>query len=165
MKFFETYTSLAKDRRLLSAMEEQGTSFSQYMLSIAESDATTIHAPYRWTIRQVFAHIVDTERVFGARALHCLRCDDKVLPGFDQTEYASVELQAKRSVDVLARDFTLLRESHMLLLRSVPDSAWSQSCEASGVIWTLDDIARSMLGHVRYHEKIVNQRLANTDYG
>jgi len=162
MKFFQTYTSLAEDPELLDSMEQQGRSLSQFMLGIAEPEIETIHPPYSWTVRQVYAHIVDTERVFGFRAMHCLRSDDSPLPSFDHSECATAELNAQRSIDVLARDFMLQRESHVLLLRSASADAWSQTCQASGIVWTLDDIARSMLGHVRYHQAIIEQRLSNT---
>src|SRR5690349_1541771 len=42
------------------------------------------YAPGKWTIRQIWQHIIDVERILCYRALRYARQDETVLHGFDE---------------------------------------------------------------------------------
>ena len=62
------------------------------LASVPDSEVCVCHPPYTWTIKQVVGHLIDSERVFGYRALRFARGDATPLPGFDENAYANAPL-------------------------------------------------------------------------
>ena len=85
--YYEQYIKLVPEDDILSAMKAAGSPLA-FLAGIPEIAATVCHPPYTWTIKQVVGHLIDSERVFGYRALRFARGDSTPLPGFDENTYA-----------------------------------------------------------------------------
>lgn len=158
--FFRRYTQLVTETDLAGAMRTQLEEMRRLLGALTEERANRVDAPYTWSIKQVLQHVIDAERVFGYRALRFSRADPTPLPGFDENAYAgAVEVQA-RPLSTLLEEFDWLRRSHVLLFEHLAEKAWSRKGTASGLEWTVDDLARAIIGHARHHLRIVEQRLS-----
>ena len=69
---------------ILSTLQSQLDETLPFLRGIAEEKSLYRYAPEKWSIRQMWGHVNDTERVFLMRALWFARKFDTPLPSFDQ---------------------------------------------------------------------------------
>ncbi|MCB0812844.1 MAG: DinB family protein, partial [Flavobacteriales bacterium] len=78
------YVAKAEGNDLLHALQKASDTLWDTVYRIPTGMAGHRYAPDKWTIRELFQHLVDTERVFQYRALSFARGDTTPLPGFDE---------------------------------------------------------------------------------
>jgi hypothetical protein len=161
VKFFERYTVLVHESDLIGALGSQIDEVRTLLGTVTDARASQLDLPYTWTIKQVVQHIIDAERVFGYRALRFSRADATPLPGFDENAYASAIDVSGRSAADLVEEFESLRRSHVLLFKNLAPDAWAQKGTASGIEWSVMDLAKAVVGHARHHLQIVEKRLSS----
>ena len=144
---------------VLSALHEQVGEAKEVLAAIPATEEDAIHAPYSWTVKQVWAHCLDTERVFGYRALRFAVGDATELPGFDQDLFADQTSLIRVPLADLVDEWVALRHSHVGLFRRLDEDARMRSGLADGKRMSVRAIAFIMVGHVRHHLDILQKRL------
>lgn len=139
-------------------LEHQASEMALLLDGIADDRSLSRYAPDKWTIRQVVAHISDTERLFAFRAFWFARGFDSPLPSFDEgiaMAHAGADERSWRShVD----EFATVRAATTVLFRSLPADAWSRRGMASGNPFTVRALAWLAAGHVAHHLAILRDR-------
>jgi hypothetical protein len=125
--------------------------------SIPEGRADHRYAPDKWSIRQVFHHVIDTERVFGFRAFWFARGGGAELPSFEQDDFIK-GVPARQPLASLAAEFDHLRQSHIDFFRALEPEAWRRSGIASGNPFTVRALAAIIVGHSRHHAAVLRER-------
>ena len=69
---------------ILRTLQSQMDETLPFLRGITEEKSLFRYAPEKWSIRQMWGHVNDTERVFLMRALWFARKFDTPLPSFDQ---------------------------------------------------------------------------------
>ena len=125
---------------------------------IAPEDELFRYAPDKWSVRQTFGHLIDTERVMGYRAFCIARGEVKPLPGFDEKEYVARADSDERSVKELAHEFAAVRHANLWAIRSWTEDDWNRVGNANGKPVSARAIAYIMAGHVRHHMALLRER-------
>jgi hypothetical protein len=112
----------------------------------------------KWSIREVFGHVIDAERVFGFRAFSFGRGETAPLPSFDENDYVARSRYHERPLETLVEEFRALREAHLLMLTWQAESDWVRKGTASGNSISVRALAYIMAGHVRHHIGILRDR-------
>jgi hypothetical protein len=107
--FYAGYVGLVTEEDVLPALVAQRDEVMRLAAAVPKDRETYRYADGKWTIRGIFGHIGDGERVFGYRAFCIARGDQAAFPGFDQEEYMAVEDYATVPVAELAAEFAALR--------------------------------------------------------
>ena len=155
--FYRRYTALVPDGDLLATLQAQGAETAA-LLRAHPDVVGHAYAPGKWTVGEVVAHVVDTERIFGARALRLGRGDRTPLPGFDQDPYVAALDLAGRTLADLAGEFERLRASTVDLLASVARPALDAVGTVSGGPMTARGAGWVIAGHERHHVRILRER-------
>src|SRR5437868_4564190 len=87
--YYEKYVSLVPNGDIVSTLNSTIESTLSLLRSLTEDKASKAYAEGKWTIKQVLGHVIDSERVFGYRALCVGRNDKTPLPGFEQDDYVA----------------------------------------------------------------------------
>ena len=114
--FFQGYISLVKAESLDKARNMYSKIILKYWDSIPEEKWTYSYASKKWTLKQVFQHIIDTERILAYRALCIVRGEKQILNEFDQDKYANSGDAFFRNIEDLKIEWKLIRESNDLSL-------------------------------------------------
>lgn len=125
--------------------------------SLSTEQVDRIHAPYRWTIRQVFEHCANAERVFGYRMMRLAAGDETELPGWDENAYADSRFGLGNFVHIVT-ELGALRQANLMLLRRLVPAAWDRAAICDGQHVTVRALAWIAAGHLRHHFEIVEQR-------
>lgn len=155
--YYRRYVALVPDGDLLDTLRDQSAETAALLRSHpARGDHA--YAPGKWTVKEVVAHVIDTERVFGVRALRLGRGDATPLPGYDQDAYVAALDLSGRSLGDLASEFERLRASTLDLLASIPRPALDSVGTVSGGPMTARGAGWVVAGHERHHFQILRER-------
>lgn len=152
------YVGLVPEEDILPVMKTQSAQLLSLLQAIREDRATERHAPYTWSTKEVVGHIIDTERVFGYRALRFARGDRTPLPGFDENAYADAADFDRIALSDLADEFASLRRSHIHFFSGLTADAWSRRGIANDAEISVLAMAYILVGHVRHHQTILSKR-------
>jgi uncharacterized damage-inducible protein DinB len=156
--YYGTYIALVPETDVLAALEHQTEETLAYLRALPPSAGAKRYAPGKWTVCEVLGHMIDTERVFAGRALFFARKAPGALPGMEQNDWAALAHHAGANLHNLASEFEHARRSHILMLRHLPEEAWSARGTASGVEFTVRSLAFMLVGHERHHLKILKEQ-------
>jgi hypothetical protein len=126
--------------------------------AIPAGAADQSYASGKWTVRQVFRHVIDTERIFAYRALCIARGEQQALPSFEEGEYARAADDALSGLTDLKEEFLLVRRSTLSLYRTFPSIMLERSGTAGGGRVTVNALAYMIIGHWRHHAMLFRDR-------
>ena len=86
-----------------------------------------VRAPGKWSIRQLIAHLADTELVFACRLRQVLAEDHPVLVAFNQDAWAERLDYSRRKPKQSLESFRRLRAENFELLKDQPENAFERT--------------------------------------
>ncbi|MBC9930998.1 DinB family protein [Chitinophaga qingshengii] len=157
-EYFGRYIDQVPDVTIMEALEQSLQELQTLDKATLSAKGDYAYAPGKWTVKDVFQHIIDTERVFAFRTLLFVRNDKNTAPGFDQDLYAGNAFTAQRSLEDILQELIFVRQSTLSLFRSLPDEAllrygacWKYQMSALAMGFT-------MVGHQIHHLRILRER-------
>ena len=159
--YFENYTSLVMEKVVLSALNNQAKTLTDFFNSISDEKAMYAYAVGKWTMKEMLQHMIDTERIFSYRALAIARKETVTLPGFDENIYATNSLANRRTWAELAHEMKIVRESTILLFKSFTEEMLQNSGNFSAANGNVNTLGLIITGHFYHHVNITNERYLN----
>lgn len=149
---------LPDDGLILKHLADNFAETRRFVESIPQDRLLHRYAEDKWTIKEIFGHIVDDERIYAYRALRFARNDATELPGFDQDDYARYSEANRREVGDLLDEFDLVRRSTIALFESMDEAALLRSGVADGKRVSVRALAYHIAGHELRHRNIIRER-------
>lgn len=116
------------------------------------------YAPGKWSVREVVGHLLDTERVFQLRALWFARGATSPQPGFDENRWGEASRVGDLPMGALLEEYSVVRESSVLLFRNLDVEALERRGEANGRSFQVGALAWFLLAHEAHHLAILKDR-------
>jgi hypothetical protein len=156
--YYSRYIDRIPDGDILGVLETQREQVRAFLTGISEEISLRRYVPEKWSIRQVWSHVNDTELVFLSRAFWFARGFDSPLPSYDQ----DIAAEAARAAEVPWSDhieaFEGTRRATLAFFRTLPAQAWTRSGIASGNSFTVRALAYIIAGHVAHHRAFLEER-------
>lgn len=157
-EYYDRYIRRVPDRDVLSVLANSLEETLALLDGIPVELEEYSYAPGKWTLREVIGHLIDTERVFGYRALHFARRDPAPLPSMEQDDYALASNAGRRPLRHLAEELEAVRRSSILLFRSFGEEMLTFRGMASGVEFSVRSIPYIVVGHEIHHRSVIAER-------
>jgi hypothetical protein len=157
-EYFRLYTNQAPDGDILVTLAAQIDETLGLLRGLDEERGEFRYGEGKWSIKEVVGHLVDTERIFGCRALCFARGDAAALPGFEQDDYVANGDFAKRPLSEVVEEFRIVRASHLALFGGFSEAAWGRHGVANGVKFRTRSIPWILAGHELHHRKVLQER-------
>lgn len=121
-----------------------------------EEDFVT--APGKWSIRQIIAHLADSETVYAHRMRQVIAEENPTLVAFDQEAWARNLDYARRKPKQSLETARRVRAENYELLKDVPEAAFARTGNHTerGPI-TLLQILEGAAGHTESHARQMQQ--------
>ncbi|WP_182868755.1 DinB family protein [Stieleria mannarensis] len=129
--------------------------------SISTEQVDRVHAPYQWTIRQVFEHCANAERMFGYRIMCLADGSGPTLPNWDENVSADSRF-GLGNFSALVTELGDLRKANLGLLQRLTPRAWDAAGSVAGYHVTVRSLAWLTAGHLLHHFEIVENRCGVT---
>jgi uncharacterized damage-inducible protein DinB len=156
--YFHQYIQLVKGDHPIKALENQIIAMQAFLSEIPEEKENFRYAEGKWSIKEIIGHLIDTERIFGYRALCYARGDKTNLPGFEENDYVANANFEKRSFYNLVHEYNLVRTSHLALFKSFDANALNQIGIANGNKLSVRAIIFIIAGHELHHLKVIREK-------
>jgi len=156
--FYETYVRKILEAHPLSILQENLKQFEAAMKKLDYSKPDYAYAEGKWTVKQLLQHMIDTERIFGYRALRIARGDNTPLPGFDEVSFAANASVKHITIDELADELIKLRQGHITMFSHFSPDDLNRKGIASNSPVTVTALAYIMAGHVTHHIEILKDK-------
>lgn len=156
--YFDVYINQVADLDLSEAFQQSLSVLDSLDLEKLHAIGDRVYAPGKWTIRDLFQHITDTERIFAYRALRFSRNDQTPLPGFDENLYAEYSGANQRPLESVLAELRSVRESSIHLFNSFDQTALSRT----GVMFNNEvsvlGVGFTLIGHQIHHLRVLEER-------
>jgi len=156
--YYGRYVSLVPGSDIIAVLEEQAVQTKEMLSRISELDADMRYAPGKWSIKQLFGHVTDTERIFAYRALRISRGDQTPIEGFEQDTYVDNAPFQTCTMAGLAQEYAAVRSSTQFLFRHLADEHWSRRGTASGKEVSVRALAYMIAGHEIHHWNVLREK-------
>ncbi len=103
-------------------------------------------------------HIIETERIFGYRALRFSRFDSTSLPGFNENDYIAHLSDIEFSKEQTVREFRAIREAGISLFETMNDRMLTYMGNANGLAVSAQMLGFMIVGHTQHHIAVVQER-------
>lgn len=154
-----TYLKLVPaDLSVNEALDANRKRGAELLRAIPAEKAHTAYAPGKWTVAQLWQHLLDGERVFQYRAMCFARGEQTELPGFDHSAYADAAPAAHRSLAELGASFERLRVCTQDMFASFSDAELARRGTASGKVICAGEIGWAIAGHAEHHFRVLETK-------
>ena len=157
-EYFSKYIILVDDIELDDAFQNNINTLTGLDVDKLVLLGDKTYAPGKWTVKDIFQHMIDTERVMGYRTLRFARMDGVVPQGYDQELFVANADASHRALGPIVEEFKLLHQATGMMFRSFSD----QILQATGINWNKEMSVLSMgfliTGHVIHHMKVINEK-------
>jgi hypothetical protein len=116
--------SLAED---LERFRRGAELLATVLTGAAGEEVDFVTAPGKWSIRQILAHVADSELVGAFRMRAVIAEDNPTLTAFDQDAWTARLDYAKRKPTQSLETFRRLRAENYELLKELPESAFERA--------------------------------------
>lgn len=157
-KFFEVYIHQVEDEELILSLEKSLAVLELLELKEMEALGDWVYAPGKWTIKDIFQHMIDTERVQAYRAMRLARNDKTELPGFDEKLFASHTNLSAKTLRELLDEFILLRKANINMFESFSDEMLQRVGVCNKVEITPLALGFVLSGHQLHHFRVIRER-------
>ena len=156
-QYYHHLIGLIEGDCILKVLNEQLFWICELASSISTEQVDRIHAPYGWTIRQVFEHCANAERLHGYRIMCLADGSEPTLPDWDENASADARFGLGNFSHLVA-EFGDLRKANIRLLERISPRAWDCRGVVSGNAVNVRVLAWLLAGHLHHHFEIVEKR-------
>lgn len=154
----QSYIDLLAETDLRAALANSAAQTTQLINSIPAEKHNFQYAPGKWTIKEIIQHLIDTERIFAYRALRFSRKDATPLPSYEENHYAPNSNCNPRALADLANEYTLVRESSIVLYTYMTDEMLDFKGSASNIQYSARILGWVIAGHNLHHNRVLQER-------
>jgi hypothetical protein len=156
--YFDRYIHLVKQPNLEDALIESKHTLEKLDLGHIHQIGKQVYAPGKWTINEIFQHLIDTERVMSYRALRFARADNTRLPGFDENEFSDAAMANYRTLESIIEELIAVRQSTYLMFKSFAPEFFARIGICFDKEISVLGIGFLIVGHQIHHLDIIQQR-------
>lgn len=154
---FHPYLSKVKGDVAI-ALEKQEKEFKELMKSVNTKNLDYRYAKGKWSIKEALIHIVDTEQIFGYRALAISRGERKKLPGFNQNSYIKNGKFDHITKKQIISNFIATRKSTRAFFDSLTSEDWKKMGKVANYEVQLSAFPFLVAGHTEHHFRILKSK-------
>src|SRR5688500_7536869 len=115
--FFQGYIDQVGDD-VISELRDQLISLPEFLKTIPIEKTNYAYAEGKWTIKELFGHMIDTERIMAYRLLRFARNDSTSLAGFEENDYVKNGHFNDQDFNTMIDEFVAVRKANFYLFNS-----------------------------------------------
>jgi hypothetical protein len=160
-EWYDGYVKSVAEGNIVDLLNVQLEDIMKLAGNIQEDISFFRYEPDKWSIKEIFGHLNDAERILSTRALRFIRKDKTDIPQYDHNEYVAAANFDRITLKKLAEEFKYIRSATRALFAGVNGDDWMLTGTAGGKSFTVRAMAYIIFGHANHHITILNERYLN----
>jgi hypothetical protein len=156
--YFDKYINRIADLELFEAFNQSQTELETVDLAHFNQVGDAVYAEGKWTIKDIFQHLIDAEHILSYRALRIGRNDKSLYTGFDQALLAANVSTQNRRLEVIVDELKLLRQVTKFMFGTFTDEAMQRFTVVDGKQMSALAFGFAILGHQNYHLTMIREK-------
>lgn len=156
--YYQTYIDQVPGDTLIECLKKNQLSTLKLLSGLDESTFDYAYDEGKWSIKALVQHCIDTERIFGIRALRIARNDKTMLPGFDQDEFSTYDEANSRTKSDLIAEYETMRLNSIAMIQSFSNDMLLRIGGASDAALSARAACFIIIGHENHHIRILKER-------
>lgn len=156
--YFDRYINKTDDVSLMQALDISMKEIENLPLATLEALGDKVYAPGKWTVKEMFQHMLDTERVFTYRATAFSRLEPGQVLSFDEGLYAQNSDANRRNLKDMIQEMKIVRQSFIELYKSYNPEMLLRKGKGSTGEYSVLAIGFIIPGHQRWHLDVLKER-------
>lgn len=157
-EYFDRYINLVEDIELSEAFAESVKQLDELDVNLLIKIGDGKYAPDKWTVKDIFQHVVDWERILSQRALLFARIGGSVAQGVDENALAENTKTERRTIEDLIEELTIVRMSTKALFASFDDEMLQNIGTSYKSVMPVLAMGFTIIGHQKHHLKIIAEK-------
>jgi len=158
-EYYHRYISLvSEDRLLVDVFKEHHIMINNFFEGISAEKQNYKYANGKWSVKEVFQHLIDTERIFMYRCFTIARRDSTSLPGYNQEIYNAPSNASKKSMSILLKEYSLNRLNSINIIESLSEEDLQFIGKANDSPMSARAAAFIIVGHELWHLNILKKK-------
>lgn len=156
--YFDKYIDGVDDLEIFEALKQSQIELESLDLAKFDRIGDAVYAEGKWTVNDIFQHLIDAERILSYRCLRIGRNDKTILPGFDEALLAANVNTKGRSLETIVDQLILVRKTTECLFDSFDDHAMQRFAVVSGNRMSALAYGFAIVGHQKHHLRIIAEK-------
>jgi DinB family protein len=156
--YFDKYMDCVADIELFEAFDQSQTELESLDLAHFKHVGDAVYTEGKWTIRDIFQHLMDAEHILSYRALRIGRNDNSLYTGFDEALLAANVSTKNRNLEIIVEELKLLRQVTKSMFGTFTDEALQRFTVVDGKQMSALAFGFTILGHQKYHLKMIEEK-------
>lgn len=156
--YYERYINLVPQNNLLDALQFSYQQLAGLNLEMYHRIGLKVYQENKWTISDIFQHLLDTERIMAYRALRFARQDKTELPGYEDNDYAQSAKASTRSLEEILHELALVKQANIALFKSFDEEMLLRTGVANGNELSVLALGFLLPGHQIHHLNVITER-------
>lgn len=152
------YLALVPSDDLLGYFDIQSESVATIAAGLTEGQLLYRYAEGKWSIKDIFNHVIDCERIYCYRALSIARGEKVTLPGFDENDYAREAKSDKRDIRDIVAEYKAVRAATIQLFKSFDPQVLDRIGVANNAKRSVRSLGYLAAGHELHHLNVIKER-------
>ncbi|MFN0050472.1 MAG: DinB family protein [Cytophagales bacterium] len=157
-QFFDRYINLVNEDDLIEALSNSLHAIETLEMAKLQKIGDKAYQPGKWSIKDIFQHMIDNERVQTYRAMRFARNDKTILPGYDEELFGKNSFANERSLESIVNEFTQIRKSSILLFHSFDRSVFQNSGICFNIEISVTALGFQIIGHQIHHLNVIKDQ-------
>jgi len=153
--YYAAYVDAVPEGDVVGLLAAQPAILGRLAAAVGAERERFRYAPGKWSVREVYGHLIDCERLFGYRAFRIGHGDRTPLAAFDQEPYVAAGGFDEIPLGESAAEFAVVREANLRVLGRVLPVAADQRGVANDAEITLRALVFVLAGHVEHHLRVL----------
>ena len=129
-----------------------------FLSSLGDEQLHYRYAEGKWTIKEMWQHVIDVERVLTYRALRWSRNDNNVLHGFDHLAWVHNSNANNRNWQDILDEYSDVRKASTRLFKSFDMGMIMRRGTAGKSTLTVRAVGFLLLGHELHHANTIREK-------
>ncbi|MFC6269004.1 DinB family protein [Frigoriflavimonas asaccharolytica] len=154
-KYIQRYVDLLPSENWMQQLIHSENQTLEIYSKLDDESSLFKYAEGKWSLKEILQHLIDCERIFQFRALSFSRGESHNLPGFDEEIYANNANADSRKLQDLIDEFTVVRQSSLLLFKSFSKEMLANNGFANDNEISVETIGKLVVGHNLHHLNVI----------
>ena len=156
--FYNGYVFKVTDTDLITALNQNFVAIKQLADSLTEDELNSRYDTGKWSIKEIFFHLVDSERNFGYRIMRISRGDQGMLPMFNIHDFIINANVTEKSITNIIKELELLRQATILSFQGMGQEMLDRTGPARDVMISVRALGFAIIGHAIHHMDIIREK-------